>query len=284
MFRMAPPGHVALVCRQDDAHGVARLLACAAARGLQLRPVAPARLAAPGDRGAPALAFTRLISGTPPWMLAPLWRAERLGLPFVNPPSALALAHDKAEALAALDAAGLRTVPTALVVRDADAAAALAALPGERFVLKTVAGAAGRGVVVGLDRAAAARGAAAFADASGPVLVQPVMGGGVDRRLLVVGGRVVAAMERRPDPTGRANLRVGAAATPFEPDAPQAALAVAAAAALRLDVAGVDLLSDERGPLLLEVNASPGLKGVEAVTGRDVAGAILDLLLARLRG
>jgi ribosomal protein S6--L-glutamate ligase len=284
MFRMAGARHVALVCRGDDVHGVARLLACAAARGIGLRPVAPARLVAPGDRGAPALAFTRLPSGTPPWMLAPLWRAERLGLPFVNAPSALALAHDKAEALAALAAAGLRTVPTALVVRDADAVAAVAALAGESFVLKTVSGSAGRGVVVGLDRQTAARGAAAFADASGPVLVQPALGGGVDRRLFVVGGRIVACMERRPESTGRANLRVGASAAPFEPDARETALAVQAAAALHLDVAGVDLLHDEAGPLLLEVNASPGLKGIEAVTGRDIAGAVVDLLAARLRG
>jgi glutathione synthase/RimK-type ligase-like ATP-grasp enzyme len=115
--------------------GVARLLQAAERRGLPLRRTTPAELAAPGEPGAPALALTRLSSGTPPALLAPLRRAERRGLPFLNGPSALAVAHDKAAALDALAAAGLRTVPTALVVRDADAAAAIAPLRGERFVL-----------------------------------------------------------------------------------------------------------------------------------------------------
>jgi len=84
------------------------------------------------------------------------------------------------------------------------------------------------------------------------------------------------------DADAAANLRVGASAAPFEPDAAQVALARGAVAALGLDVAGVDLLADESGPLLLEVNACPGLSGIERVTGRDVAGAIVELLGRRL--
>lgn len=271
-----------VVTRLEDASGLARLLAAAAARGLPLEAVAPHALAAPGRAGAPALALTRLSSGTPRWMLLPLLHAEALGLPFVNPPSALAVAHDKAGALAALEAAGLPVVPTVLVLRDQDAAAAVARLPGERFVVKTLSGASGRGVVAGLARDAAVAAATAFADASGPVLVQPLLGGGVDRRLLVVDGRVAACMERRPGPTGRANLRVGASAGAFEPGPAEVDIALRAAALLRLHVAGVDLLRDATGPRVLELNASPGLSGIEAATGRDVAGAIVEALAARL--
>jgi ribosomal protein S6--L-glutamate ligase len=215
-------------------------------------------------------------------MLLPLLRAEARGQPFLNPPSALAVAHDKPAALAVLEGAGLPVVPGVLVLRDQDAAAAIARLPGERFVVKTPSGASGRGVVTGLPRDAACAAAAAFADASGPVLVQPLLGGGVDRRLLVVDGRVVAGMERRPGPTGRANLRVGAAAVAFEPGRAEVDIALRAAAVLRLHVAGVDLLADAGGPRVLEVNASPGLRGIEAATGRDVAGAIVDALAVRL--
>ena len=75
---------------------------------------------------------------------------------------------------------------------------------------------------------------------------------------------------------------VGADAAAFEPDTQEVALARRAAAALRLDVAGVDLLATPDGPVLLEVNTSPGLKGIETVTGRDVAGAILALASRRL--
>jgi ribosomal protein S6--L-glutamate ligase len=273
---------VALVCRDEDAPGRARLLAASAAAGVALRPVFPAALAAPGQPGAPALALTRLSSGTPTALLLPLRAAEAAGLQFVNAPSALVVAHEKAAACAALLAAGVPVVPTVVVVRDADPRAALAPLAGERFVVKTATGNSGRGVVTGLSRAQAERAAAAFAELSGPVLVQPELGGGVDRRLFVVDGRIVACMERRPGDGGRANLRVGARALPFEPSTEEIALARRAAAALRLDVAGVDLLHDAGRSLVLEVNASPGLKGIETVTGRDVAGAIVALAARRL--
>jgi ribosomal protein S6--L-glutamate ligase len=273
---------VALVCRDDDAPGRARLLAASAAAGVALRPVFPAALVPPGEPGAPALALTRLSSGTPPALLLPLRAAESRGLRFVNAPSALAVVHEKAAAHAALLAAGVPVVPTVLVVRDADPRAALAPLAGERFVVKTETGTSGRGVVTGLSRAQVERAAAAFAELSGPVLVQPELGGGVDRRLFVVDGRIVACMERQPGDGGRANLRVGARARPFEPSTEEVALARRAASALRLDVAGVDLLHDAGRSLVLEVNASPGLKGIETVTGRDVAGAIVALAARRL--
>jgi ribosomal protein S6--L-glutamate ligase len=273
---------VALVCREEDAPGRARLLAASAACGVALRQVLPTALVPPGAPGAPALALVRLSSGTPPALLLPLRAAEARGLRFVNAPSALAVAHEKSAAHSALLAAGLPVVPTVAVVRDADARAALAPLHGARFVVKTATGSSGRGVVTDLSRAEAERCAAAFAELCGPVLVQPQLGGGVDRRLFVVDGRVVACMERRPGDGGRANHRVGAPAAPFEPSTTEVALARRATAALRLDVAGVDLLVGPDGPLLLEVNTSPGLKGIETVTGRDVAGAILALASRRL--
>src|SRR5690348_1629860 len=86
--RMTTLRPVALVCREDDAPGRARLLAASAALGVPLRLVPPQALAAPGDPGAPALALTRLSSGTPPALLLPLRRAAARGLPFLNGPAA----------------------------------------------------------------------------------------------------------------------------------------------------------------------------------------------------
>ncbi len=99
---------------------------------------------------------------------------------------------------------------------------------------------------------------------------------GKDIRAIVVGGRCVAAMQRNAAPGEfRANLHMGGTATTVELDEATIALAVNAARTHQLAVAGVDLLVSDRGPLLLEVNSSPGLEGIEQATGVDVAEAVI---------
>ena len=281
-------GRCGLVCRLPASPSNERLLAALEARGIAAQAVHPAALStcvapagAADDAAAAALYFCRLPSGTPPSWLLPLRLAERAGRRFLNRPSALAVAHDKAEALARLSAAGLPVPPTRCIVRGGSDD--LAGLPGERFVVKPAAGASGHGVTVGLDRARAAACAAAFADASGPVLVQPLLGEGLDRRLLLAGGRLIAAMERRPaPPDGRGNLGYGARATALQPSAEETRLALAAVGALQLDVAAVDLLVHEGRALVLEVNSAPGLSGIERATGIDIAGALAAYVADRL--
>jgi ribosomal protein S6--L-glutamate ligase len=116
------------------------------------------------------------------------------------------------------------------------------------------------------------------------VLVQEFIGeaNGSDVRIIVVGDRCVAAMERHA-PTGefRSNLHRGGTATAATLDPRTAQLAVQAAQVHGLEVAGVDLIPSNRGPLILEVNSSPGLEGIEQATGIDVAGAIVSLLERR---
>jgi len=108
---------------------------------------------------------------------------------------------------------------------------------------------------------------------------------GRDLRLFVVGDRVVAAIRRHAPPGSfKANLHLGGTAKEFVPDADLTALALSAAARIGLDVAGVDLLEGEDGPLVTEVNASPGLEGVEDATGIDVAGAVADHALSLAGG
>ena len=273
------------MCRLPASPSNERLLAALGARGFAAQAVHPAALStavapasvATAAGGAATLYLCRLPSGTPPSWLLPLRLAEREGRRFLNSPSALAVAHDKPEALARLSAAGLPVPPTRCIVRGGRDA--LAGLPGELFVVKPVAGASGHGVTVGLDRATAAACAAAFADASGPVLVQPLLGEGLDRRLFLAGGRLIAAMERRPSrPDGRGNLGYGARATALQPSAEETALALAAVRALELDVAAVDLLVHEGRALILEVNSAPGLMGIERATGIDVAAALADFV------
>ena len=104
---------------------------------------------------------------------------------------------------------------------------------------------------------------------------------GADLRCFVVGGEVVAAM-RRQAPKGdfRSNLHRGGSAKAVRVSEAEQATAVRAASVLGLGVAGVDLIRSKRGPLVLEVNSSPGLEGIEAATGIDIAGRIVDHVVA----
>jgi ribosomal protein S6--L-glutamate ligase len=103
---------------------------------------------------------------------------------------------------------------------------------------------------------------------------------GADLRCFVVGGEVVATM-RRQAPKGdfRSNLHRGGSAKPVRASEDEQQAAIRAAEVLGLGVAGVDLIRSRRGPLVLEVNSSPGLEGIEAATGVDIAGRIVDLMV-----
>lgn len=106
--------------------------------------------------------------------------------------------------------------------------------------------------------------------------------GGRDRRLIVLGGRVIAAAERSaPAGEWRANLAQGGSMRPIEPDVSERELAIRAAGAIGLEWSGVDLISGPDGPLVLEANAIPGLVGVSEATGVDVAAEVLRYLVGR---
>jgi alpha-L-glutamate ligases, RimK family len=106
---------------------------------------------------------------------------------------------------------------------------------------------------------------------------------GADLRCFVVGDRVVAAMRRQAaEGEFRSNLHRGGQAAPAQATAQEQEMAVRSAQALGLEVAGVDLIASGRGPLVLEVNSTPGLEGIEAACGVDVAGAIVEHVASRV--
>ena len=103
--------------------------------------------------------------------------------------------------------------------------------------------------------------------------------GGADIRCLVIGDKVVAAMKRQAmEGEFRSNLHRGGRASLIRISPAERATAVNAAKIMGLNVAGVDLLRSERGPLVMEVNSSPGLEGIEAATGKDIAGMIIEFI------
>ncbi|MFT7465093.1 MAG: RimK family alpha-L-glutamate ligase, partial [Pseudohongiellaceae bacterium] len=270
---------------KDTAH--LRLLAAAfESRSLPFDVLSPGRFAQLAQAGwpgqsPPTTALLRLPSGVSPDDLNALAVAACSGeTRWIDAPQRVAAVHDKALCLETLAAAGLPVPPTVVVRRDQ--ALDLSTLDGESFVVKPIRGSSGRGVTVGLSRGDASLAALAYAELCGPALVQPLLGGGIDRRLVLLGGQLVGAMERVPlAEDGRGNTVYGATARRVEPSADEIRLAQNAAQCLGLSIAGVDLLNHEGSPIVLEVNTCPGLAAFVSATGIDLAGALVDLVLTK---
>ncbi len=206
---------------------------------------------------------------------------EWVGTPVVNRAKAIAAARHKFHSLRILAQHGL-PVPPSLTVGSAafleDAVAEVGPYP---FILKPFHGTHGTGVML-LDTPTSLTSAVdALCDLHQDYVIQPFIAeaGGVDIRILVVGGEVVAAMKRRAPPGEfRANIHKGASGEAIRLPDEYTRLAIAATAALELEIAGVDLLQTNEGPVVLEVNPSPGFEELESVTGIDIAGVIIEFV------
>jgi len=272
---------VAILTRTTRSPAVERIVESIGSYGVPAHPLRPPEFVEVALRHAPSAALLRMPSGGPVSELAPLLEpsGEIGAIPWINSVPSVVRAHDKFASLEQLQAAGLPTPPTALVLRDVDNN--LDELPGSHFVVKPLRGAAGHGVTVGLCREAARQNARAFADLTGSALVQSCVGEGIDRRMFIIDGSVVASMERRPTAAGRGNVLYGGETRPWSPDDAQRALGIRAAHILGLDIAGVDILDDDGRDVILEVNSCPGLTALETCTGFDVADAIASAVLRR---
>jgi ribosomal protein S6--L-glutamate ligase len=152
---------------------------------------------------------------------------------------------------------------------------------GAPVVIKLLEGTQGIGVVLGETHKSAKSVIEAFHGANINILVQEFIkeAEGHDIRAFVVGRRIVATMERAgPDGDFRSNLHRGGTAEQVELTSAEKSAALKAASSMGLNVAGVDLLRSKRGPVVIEVNSSPGLEGIEGATGKDVAKAIIEYL------
>lgn len=152
---------------------------------------------------------------------------------------------------------------------------------GAPLVVKLLEGTQGIGVVLAETKKAAESVIEAFMGLKANILVQEYIkeASGADIRCLVIGGKVVAAMKRQAQAGEfRSNLHRGGSASLIKITPLERATAVKAAKVMGLNVAGVDLLRSERGPLVMEVNSSPGLEGIETATGKDVAGMIIEFI------
>ena len=206
---------------------------------------------------------------------------ELMGTYSVNSSPAMARARDKLWSTQLLAKAGVGIPSTGFAHSVADIDGLVREAPGPPLVIKLLEGAQGLGVVLAETRKAAHSVIGALRQLDANILVQEFIeeAGGADVRAFVVGGEVVASMRRQGSPEDfRSNLHRGGTAESIELTDKERDVAVTAAAAIGLNVAGVDILQSNRGPLVLEVNASPGLEGIEGSTGVDVAGAIIEFI------
>lgn len=198
---------------------------------------------------------------------------------------ALARSRDKLRSLQVLSKKGVDMPKTIFASNKSNAKDVIALSGGAPLVLKILEGTQGVGVVLVDSEKAAKSVLDAFYGMDVNLLVQEFIeeAGGADIRVLVVGGKVVGAMKRQgAEGDFRSNLHQGGSAKAHKLTRQERATALAAAKALGLGVCGVDMIPSNRGPLVMEVNSSPGLEGIEKSTGIDIATKIMDYIEANV--
>ena len=204
---------------------------------------------------------------------------EMMGVYSVNESVAISRSRDKLRSLQLLARKGVG-LPVTAFAHDTKATKHLIKIcGGSPLVIKLLEGTQGIGVVLAETSKAAESVIEAFRGLNSNILVQQFIkeAGGADIRCLVIGNKVVAAMKRQgAEGEFRSNLHRGGSATLEKLSAKERATAVNAARIMGLGMAGVDLLRSKDGPVVMEVNSSPGLEGIEKATGKDVSGMIID--------
>jgi ribosomal protein S6--L-glutamate ligase len=206
---------------------------------------------------------------------------EMAGVFTLNDSQAIARSRDKLRSLQLLSRAGVGLPTTSFAHSTQDIDGLLEVVGGPPVVVKVLEGTQGLGVVLAETKKAAETVISAFRQLDANILVQEFIkeARGSDIRALVLGGKVVAAMKRQAPPGDfRSNLHRGGHAEVVKLSKEERATAVRAAKTMELSVAGVDMVRSESGPMVLEVNSSPGLEGIEAASGVDIADAMIEYI------
>ena len=287
---------LAILSRNSKLYSTRRLVEAARERGHSVRVLDPLRcyLRISSDgfdmryKGKPLAGYAAVVprvgASVTRYGCAVLRQFELMGSYSPNSAAAIARARDKLRCHQVLAAEGIGLPVTVFGDNPDDTGDLLAMLGPAPHVIKLNEGTQGAGVMLTEKPSASRAAIETLRGLYANFLVQEFIAEakGADLRCFVVGERVVAAM-RRQAPAGdfRSNLHRGGSAKKVRPTRAEVDTAVRAARILGLGVAGVDLIRSERGPLVLEVNSSPGLEGIEMVTGVDVAGAVIEHVAAR---
>ncbi len=206
---------------------------------------------------------------------------EVMGVYPLNESVAISRSRDKLRSMQLLSRRGLGMPVTGFANKPDDIKDLIKMVGGAPVVIKLLEGTQGIGVVLAETAKAAESVIEAFMGIKADILVQEYIkeAGGADIRCFVVGGKVVAAMKRQAVAGEfRSNLHRGGNASLIRITPEERSTAVRAARIMGLNVAGVDLLRSNHGPVIMEVNSSPGLEGIEEATGKDVAGLIISFM------
>jgi ribosomal protein S6--L-glutamate ligase len=214
-----------------------------------------------------------------------LRQLQAMGILLVNGLQGVTIARHQFITLQTLSAAGIRVPDSCFVTRSDSFFAAVDQLGGYPVIVKQPSGMGGEGVVKIDDRSGAKTCVANMLDPVKGLVVQRFFSpkARVDARILVIGGKVAAAMQLIPAPNDfRTNIHQNGQAKGFDPPEAWADMAVSAARACSLDIAGIDMMVEKAGlPHVVEVNYSPGFRGLEAVTGKDIAKKIIAHVLLK---
>ncbi|MBW3552775.1 MAG: 30S ribosomal protein S6--L-glutamate ligase [Gemmatimonadetes bacterium] len=283
---------IGILSRKASLYSTSRLREAARERGHEVRVVSPVRCYMDITARSPkvlykgeALKFDAVIprigSSITFYGTAVVRQFEMQHVFTVAESQAISRSRDKLRSLQLLsrEGIGLPVTGFARSMRDIDKLIEL--VGGAPLIIKLLEGTQGMGVVMAETQKAAHSVIGAFQQLDANILVQEFIkeAGGSDLRAFVVGGRVVAAMERHAAPGEfRSNLHRGGSANAAKLTTKERNTAIRAARVMGLSVAGVDLLRSARGPVVMEVNSSPGLQGIETATGVDVAGEIIEFI------
>ncbi len=199
----------------------------------------------------------------------------------LNQSIAITRSRDKLRSLQLLSRQGVGMPITGFASKPDDVPDLIKMVGGAPLVIKLLEGTQGIGVVLAETTKAAESVIEAFMGLKANIMVQEFIeeAGGADIRCFVLGDKVIASMKRQgAEGEFRSNLHRGGSATLVKITPEERKTAVMAAKAMGLSVAGVDLLRSKRGPLIMEVNSSPGLEGIEGATGKDIAGMIVEYI------
>ncbi len=206
---------------------------------------------------------------------------EALKVYALNNAAAITQSRDKLFSLQLLLNNGVDIPTTGFANSPLDTDDLIKMVGGSPLIVKLLEGTQGKGVVLAETKKAAESVINAFKSLNANILVQEFIkeANGKDLRLFVVDGKVVAAMQREAAPGEfRANIHLGGTASIVKVTSDEKKIAIKAAKAMNLKVAGVDIIRSSKGPLLLEVNSSPGLEGIEGATQKDIAGEMIKAI------
>ncbi len=212
---------------------------------------------------------------------AVLRQFEMMGVYPLNESVAISRSRDKLRSLQLLSRKGVGLPITGFANKPDDIQDLIEMVNGAPLVIKLLQGTQGIGVVLAETKKAAESVIESFLGLKASVLVQEYIkeAGGADIRCLVIGDKVVAAMKRQAKAGEfRSNIHRGGSASLIKITPEERSTAVRAARTMGLNVCGVDVLRSAHGPVVMEVNSSPGLEGIEKATGKDIAGMIIDFM------